>query len=132
MGRSGRTSEGREVTGERSLVYILAQDERGFNPTQLFHNPQRDTHSATCIQIAHRNTCRQTHNRGSKVSFTVLDLPVFSRNTSASTLARLCQSLNEKLRRMGLTADERRKDRGGGKPVCLLPAEHTKSKCERL
>ncbi|KAA8589845.1 hypothetical protein FQN60_013210 [Etheostoma spectabile] len=40
--------KGREVTGERCLVDILARDERGFNPTQLFHNPRRDGSNTHC------------------------------------------------------------------------------------
>lgn len=58
MGRSGRRTEGREVTGERSLVYILAQDERWFNPTQLFHNPPRD--SLTHTDTLFTSTCKHT------------------------------------------------------------------------
>lgn len=94
----------------------------------------------TCIQVTHINTYRHTHshtnNQGSKVSFTILDaladLPIFSRSTSVSILARLFQSLNKKPKRMDLTGDEWRKDRRGRKPVWLLPVERNKSKCKCL
>lgn len=53
MGRSGRRSEGRGVTGERGLVSVLARDERGFNPTQ---QPQINTHIDTVLTSARMHT----------------------------------------------------------------------------
>lgn len=54
MGSSGRRVIGREMTGGRSLVYILAQDEHEFNPAQQFHNSHSDglTHTDTLYTSA--------------------------------------------------------------------------------
>lgn len=83
MGRSGSRSGGRDV---RSLVYVLARDERGFNPPQLFHNPHREpwhtyrhtvhvhvhTHDTYKYKKTHTLTKHQT-SQGSEVSLTILD-----------------------------------------------------------
>lgn len=74
------------------------RDERVFNLTQLFHNPQRDSlrtrrqnvyvhvHTRHIFIHAHTHTRSQTPgDLGGQVSFTVLDapfeLPSLSRNT---------------------------------------------------
>lgn len=53
MVTSAKRSEGREMTGERSPVCVLAGDKCGFNPSQLFPYPHTDTLTHTQSNAVH-------------------------------------------------------------------------------